>query len=75
MNEILKYIILNFWKITGVLAGFSLALLLVIFGFKKTLFIMALMALGYYIGKWKDEGVSFRQVFKNLISSMSIKHQ
>ena len=42
MKEILKYLILNFWKITGVVSFFLLALFLVIFGFIKTLFIIAI---------------------------------
>jgi uncharacterized membrane protein len=75
MNEILKYIILNFWKITGVLAGFLLALLLVIFGLLKTLFILAVILLGFILGKWKDEGISIRQEIKKLITSMTINNQ
>ena len=72
MNEILKYLILNFWKITGVILFFLLALLLVIFGFLKTLFIIAFCVLGYILGKWKDEGVSLRQMLKKFSSSMRI---
>jgi uncharacterized membrane protein len=73
MNEILKYIILNFWKITGVILFFLFALSLVIFGFLKTLLIIALCVLGYILGKWKDEGVSLKQMLKKISSSMRIK--
>ena len=73
MNELLKYLILNFWKIAGVLLFFLLGLSLVIFGFLKTLFIIAFCVLGYLLGKWKDEGVSLKQMLKKLSSSMRIK--
>ena len=73
MNELLKFIILNFWKITGGIFFFFLALFLVIFGFFKTLFILALSVLGFILGKWKDEGISFTQVIKNIYSSMRVQ--
>jgi uncharacterized membrane protein len=73
MNELLKYLILNFWKIAGVLLFFLLGLSLVIFGFLKTLFIIAFCVLGYLLGKWKDEGVSLKQMLKKFSSSMRIK--
>jgi uncharacterized membrane protein len=72
VKEILKYLILNFWKITGVVSFFLLALFLVIFGFIKTLFIIAMCALGFILGKWKDEGVSLSQILKNFSSYMRI---
>jgi uncharacterized membrane protein len=73
MNELLKFIILNFWKITGFLLFFLLALFFVLFGFFKTLFIVALSVLGFILGKWKDEGVSFMQMIKNIYSSMRVQ--
>ena len=73
MNELLKYIILNFWKIAGTIVFFFLALFLVIFGFLKTLFIVALSVLGFILGKWKDEGASITQAIKNVISSMRVQ--
>jgi len=72
MKEFLKYIILNFWKITGIVSFFLLALFLVIFGFLKTLFIIAMCALGFFLGKWKNEGVSLKQIVKAFSSSMRI---
>ena len=73
MNELLKFIILNFWKLAGCVFFFFLALFLVIFGFLKTLFILALAVLGFIFGKWKDEGISFTQVIKNIYSSMRVQ--
>ena len=75
MNELLKFVILNFWKLAGFLAFFMLALFLVIFGFLKTLFIIALAVLGFILGKWKDEGVSFTQLIRNIYASMRVEEK
>ncbi len=75
MNELLKFIILNFWKIAGLILFFFLALFLVLFGFFKTLFIAALTLLGFILGKWKDEGISLNQVIRNIYSSMRVPRQ
>jgi uncharacterized membrane protein len=75
MNELLKFIILNFWKIAGLVLFFFLALFLVLFGFFKTLFIAALTLLGFILGKWKDEGISLNQVIRNIYSSMRVPRQ
>ena len=72
MNELLKFIILNFWKLAGFLSFFLLALFLVIFGLLKTLFKVALAVLWYILGKWKDEGVSFTQMIRNIYASMRV---
>ncbi|MEI7542013.1 MAG: DUF2273 domain-containing protein [bacterium] len=73
MNELFKIIILNFWRIIGLIVFFLLALFLVIFGFFKTLFIIAITALGFMLGKWKDEGVSFSKVIKDIYTSMRVQ--
>ena len=73
MNELFKIIILNFWRIIGLIVFFLLALFLVIFGFFKTLFIIALTALGFLLGKWKDEGVSLSKVIKDIYTSMRVQ--
>lgn len=73
MNELLKFIILNFWKIAGFIIFFFLGLFFVLFGFFKTLFIIALSVLGFILGKWKDEGISFTQVIKNIYASMRVQ--
>ena len=75
MNELLKYIILNFWKIAGFISFFLLALFLVIFGFLKTLFIVALAVLGFILGKWKDEGFSFMQMIRKIYASMRVEEK
>ena len=75
MNELLKFIILNFWKIAGLVLFFFLALFLVLFGFFRTLFIAALTLLGFILGKWKDEGISLTQVIRNIYSSMRVPRQ
>ena len=70
MNDFLRFLLLNIGKISGALIGFLLALFLVIFGFFKTLFIVALTLLGYILGKWKDEGLSLRKMLKEIIRSL-----
>ena len=70
-NDLLKLIFLNFGRTAGIILGFFLAMLLIFFGILKTLFILALVVLGYIIGKWFDEGASVKQFFKNLMESIS----
>ncbi len=45
-------------KAVGVIVGLLLGVLLFSLGFVKTLFIFLLMALGYYLGRSKDENIS-----------------
>ena len=70
MNDFLRFLLLNIGKISGALIGFLLALFLVIFGFFKTLFIVALTLLGFILGKWKDEGLSLRKMLKEIVHSL-----
>ncbi len=70
MNDFLRFIFVNIGKTTGVLIGFLLGLFLIIFGFFKTLFIFALVILGFILGKWFDEGISFRKILKSIILSI-----
>jgi uncharacterized membrane protein len=69
----------NFWQslgdllqgrnpaLVGAAAGLVLGLLLVIFGFWKTLFILALTALGYYLG---HRFFTNREDFRNLLDKI-----
>ncbi|KUO58921.1 MAG: hypothetical protein APF84_14325 [Gracilibacter sp. BRH_c7a] len=43
-------------KSLGLLSGFLLALLLIIFGFLQTVLLIALSCTGYYLGKCWDDG-------------------
>lgn len=56
-------------KALGVLFGLIAAILVVSYGFLKTLFIMVCIGLGYFIGKKVDEkqdiDVWLKQVFRN----------
>ena len=70
MNDILKYIFVNMGKIAGVVGAFILAVFLITLGIKKTLFIIAFIILGYLLGKWFDEGVSFKKFLKDVINSL-----
>lgn len=44
-------------KSIGLLAGFTLSLLLIIFGFWQTVLLISLSFTGYYLGKCWDDGI------------------
>jgi len=69
MNEFIKLLLLNPGKTAGIVLGFVLALFLIFIGIFKTLFIAGLVVLGYILGKWHDEGVSFKRFLKNIVDS------
>ncbi|MBN2753648.1 MAG: DUF2273 domain-containing protein [Candidatus Goldbacteria bacterium] len=68
MTEFLKLILLNIGRITGVLAGFILALFLVIFGVWKTVFILLLTIFGFILGRFYDDGFDIRKTFREILS-------
>ena len=70
MNELLKYILLNIGKSVGIAAGFVFALFIIFLGIKNTLFIALLCTLGYFLGKWYDQGVSYKKVIRDLLSTL-----
>ncbi|OPZ66057.1 MAG: hypothetical protein BWY84_00351 [Candidatus Aerophobetes bacterium ADurb.Bin490] len=68
MTELVKLILLNIGRITGVIAGFVLALFLVIFGVWKTVFIIFLTAFGFILGRFYDDGFDIRKTFREIVS-------
>jgi uncharacterized membrane protein len=57
MNQnLLLFILRNFWRMLGALCCLLLGLLWACFGWQKTLVILCLSGLGFYFGKWVDEG-------------------
>lgn len=70
MNELLKFLALNFSKTVGALLGFILALLIIFFGIPNTLLIIALVILGFILGKWRDEGFSFTKFFRDIAAAV-----
>jgi|DewCreStandDraft_4_1066084.scaffolds.fasta_scaffold04923_16 uncharacterized membrane protein len=70
MNDLLKFILVNFGKIFGIFLGLVIALCLLLLGIWKTLFIVALVILGFIIGKWYDEGFSLKKIIKDAIDSI-----
>jgi uncharacterized membrane protein len=70
-NDFIRFIFLNFGKTAGIILGFLLALSLIFFGLLRTLLIIALVVLGFIIGKWFDEGVNLRKFLKDLMESIS----
>lgn len=73
MNDVFRIIFLNIGKITGALAGLLIALFLVCFGLFKTLFIAGLVVLGFILGKWYDEGVSFGKIASDIVSAIRVR--
>ncbi len=68
MTELVKLILLNIGRITGVIAGFVLALFLVVFGVWKTVFIIFLTAFGFILGRFYDDGFDIRKTFREILS-------
>jgi uncharacterized membrane protein len=52
----LVFLLRNFWRIVVGLAGLTFGLSWAIFGLRRTIFILLMGLLGFYIGKWMDEG-------------------
>ena len=73
MNDFLRLLALNAGKAAGALAGFFLGLFLISFGLFKTLFIIALVILGFILGKWHDEGISIKKVAADLVNALRIR--
>ncbi|HNZ29319.1 MAG TPA: DUF2273 domain-containing protein [Candidatus Goldiibacteriota bacterium] len=68
MTELVKLILLNIGRITGVIAGFVLALFLVVFGVWKTVFIIFLTAFGFILGRFYDDGFDIKKTFREILS-------
>ena len=67
MNQsLLQFLFRNFWRLLVGALGLSLGLCWAIFGFRKTLVILCLAGLGFYLGKWMDEGMPDGGIFRFL---------
>lgn len=53
-------------KVIGVCLGLLASILFISYGFWRTLFIIACILVGYYIGKKIDENANLELWFKNL---------
>lgn len=57
MNQnFIIFLLRNFWRILFSAFGLAFGLSWAIFGLTRTLFILMMGLLGFYIGKWMDEG-------------------
>lgn len=54
-------------KITGVLIGFVLGLLILIIGFFQALFVLFCMVIGYFIGKRIDDKEDLMEILDKLL--------
>lgn len=70
MNDFLKFLFSNFGKFLGIILGLIVALCLLFLGIWKTLFIVAIVILGFIIGKWYDEGFSIKKIIKDIMNSI-----
>jgi uncharacterized membrane protein len=68
-NDFIKLLLLNFGKTAGIILGLLLALSLIFFKLLNTLLIIALVVLGFIIGKWFDEGISLKKFLKDIVDS------
>jgi hypothetical protein len=67
MNQnLLIFILRNFWRLAFGLAGLAFGLSWAIFGFTRTVVILLTGALGFYFGKWIDEGRPNGGIFRFL---------
>lgn len=56
----------NLGKILGVLLGLALGWMIIHYGFFKSLFIIAMVIIGYIFGKNLDEGASFSSIIDRI---------
>lgn len=54
-------------KILGLSAGFSIGLLVILFGFFRTLFVLICMIAGYVVGKKIDEKEDIMDILEKLL--------
>ncbi|QTL98525.1 DUF2273 domain-containing protein [Iocasia frigidifontis] len=66
-KKLLQLITYHKGKVTGVLLGFFLAILILIIGFFKALLVVVFSFVGYYLGsRWDQEG-DFKRVLDRLL--------
>jgi uncharacterized membrane protein len=56
----------NRGKVIGVLIGLLVALLWIVFGFWKILFLSILILIGYFVGKRFDDGGSLSDLWRRM---------
>ena len=66
INFIGEWINKNPGKATGAFLGFFLGIILFTFGFLKTIIIVLLILIGYFIGKSRDEHISLINQILNI---------
>lgn len=71
VTKIINYIKNNKGKCIGALLGFIAAIMILTIGFFKTLFIYILVFIGSYLGKKKDEGLTFKDLIINFVNRIN----
>ena len=72
MNDLIRFLLLNIGKTVGVILGIIIAALLLWLGIFKTLFIAAFIILGFILGKWHDEGISYKKLFRDIAAALRV---
>jgi uncharacterized membrane protein len=65
-QNLLIFILRNFWRLIFGLAGLAFGLSWAIFGISKTVVILLIGLLGFYFGKWIDDGRPDGGIFRLL---------
>lgn len=67
LRELLESINNNRGKFFGALVGFLVAVLILIIGFLKTLFIFLCTCIGYIIGSKSYKKIDFREILEKIL--------
>lgn len=68
ISKLLNYYQENKGKCIGSLLGLIAAIMILVIGFFKTLFIFLFIFIGYYLGRKFDEGLTMKEIIINLIN-------
>ena len=67
LGELLESINNNRGKFFGALVGFLVAVLILIIGFSKTLFIFLCTCIGYILGSKSYKKIDFREILEKIL--------
>ncbi len=68
IDKLLDYTKHNTGKFMGTVIGLIIAIMMLLLGFFKTIFILLCASLGYVIGSKIDEGESLKSLFLKILS-------
>lgn len=71
MKRIYDYILKKPKKVFGSILGFIIGLAILLVGFFKTIFVVAFIFIGSYLGGKKDQGIQLKQLFISFIDRIN----